>query len=469
MSSRILEIFEKQKAKARELRNSTDKQRLQKIQKLKEIVESKTKALEEAMWKDFRKNPQEVHLTEVVPFLMEANEFIRNLSYWMKPKEVSTPIALVSSFSYIQYEPYGNVLILSPWNYPFQLAMVPLVGCIGAGNTVILKPSELTENTSLVIQEIVELAFPEEEVAVLQGDAELASKLLDLPFHHIFFTGSTRVGKIVMEKAAKNLAHVTLELGGKSPVIIGSKIELKYCAEKIAWGKFLNAGQTCIAPDYVLLPKEKHEEFANLIKEFTEKFYLQNSKSYLESSDYCRIINQKNFSRLNHLLKEALEKGAKFSLGGKVYPEEKIIEPTILTHVPKDALIMQEEVFGPILPIVDSESIEESIEFIASREKPLALYVFSNYEKEIKKIITQTSSGGVVINDVLLHFINHNLPFGGVNHSGMGSYHGFHSFANFSHKKAILKQGMFNPMRFVYPPYTEVVEKFSEFLKKFLI
>lgn len=469
MNSNIPSLFQKQRAKAKELKNSTDKQRIQKIQKLKTVVEEKVKGLEEAMWLDFRKPAQEVHLTEMIPFLMEVNEFSRNLSNWMKSKTVGSPIPLMGSTSEIHYEPYGNVLILSPWNYPFQLAMVPLVGAVGAGNTVILKPSELTPNTSRQIQEIIELTFPEEEVCVIQGDSQTAAELLDLPFHHIFFTGSTRVGKIVMQKASQNLAHITLELGGKSPVIIGNRIDLRYAAEKITWGKFLNAGQTCIAPDYVLMPEGEQEKFAHHAKEFINKFYLTTSKTFLDSPDYCRIINEKNFYRLTNLIQDALQRGAKLCVGGNSNEKERFIEPTVLAHVPKDSLIMQEEIFGPILPLVDSETLQSSIEFITSCDKPLALYLFSNHEKEIQEVLTQTSSGGVVVNDILLHSTNHHLPFGGVNQSGIGKYHGFFSFENFSHKKAVLKQGMFSPLRFVYPPYTEVVEKFAEFLKNFLI
>ncbi len=467
MNSKLYAIFAKQQQKSKELKTSNPQQRIQKIQKLKTIVEEKSESIEKAIWKDFRKSPQEVQLTELVPFFMESNDFIRHLPRWMNPKTVSSPIPLIGSTSEIHYEPYGNVLILSPWNYPFQLAMVPLVGAIGSGNTVILKPSEFAPNTSEVLKEIIELAFSEDEVALIQGDAEVASELLELPFHHIFFTGSTRVGKIIMEKAAKHLARVTLELGGKSPVILGNKVSFKYCAEKIAWGKFLNAGQTCIAPDYILMNSNDQETFVSYLKEFINKFYA--TQTIQESPDYCRIINQKHFSRLMHFIENAIQKGAKLEFGGKGDEKENYLEPTVLTHVPKDALIMQEEIFGPILPIIDSQSIEEAIEFITLGEKPLALYLFSNVKSEIQKVLQNTSSGGVVVNDVLLHFINHNLPFGGINHSGLGSYHGFHSFENFSHKKAVLQQGMFSPMRFVYPPYTEVVEKFSEFLKNFLI
>jgi aldehyde dehydrogenase (NAD+) len=359
--------------------------------------------------------------------------------------------------------------VISPWNYPFYLALTPLISAIGAGNTVILKPSEFTPATSEIIAKLIEIVFVEEEVSVFQGDYKVSELLTELPFDHIFFTGSTQVGKIVMQKAANNLASVTLELGGKSPAIIDESCDIKLSAERILWGKVLNAGQTCVAPDYAFVHKSQLDKFIKGMRESIQVFYETNRKQLIENSDFCRIINKKNFKRLTDLVNDAVDRGAKIEIGGDNDAETNFFHPTVLTNVPEDSDILQEEIFGPILPIIPYENIEDAITFINSRPKPLALYIFSNSDKNIENVLQNTSSGGVAINDVIIHLANSHLPFGGVNHSGHGSYHGIFGFKAFSHERAILRQGLLSTVRLLYPPYNPVVDKVSEFMKNFMI
>lgn len=465
----ILNTFALQKKRKHSFKQLSAESRIEKLKKLKEIILHNSAIIEKAHMDDFQKPAQEVQLSEIAPVIAEINEFERNLKNWVRPKQVNFPITLIGSSSEIRYEPRGNVLIISPWNYPFQLAMIPIVAAIGSGNTVILKPSELTPNVSQVVKRIIEQVFPIDEVAVILGGIEVSEILLDIPFDHIFFTGSTNVGKIVMEKAAKHLTSITLELGGKSPVVVDPDFDLKTAAERITWGKFLNAGQTCVAPDYILLPKEKQDAFVSHIKDTLVRFYSPSGDSIEKSPDLARIINEKNFLRLEHLIQDALSQGAEIAFGGNIQKSKLYIEPTILKNVPRTAKIMQEEIFGPILPIVDTNGLDDSLEYINSHPKPLALYIFSANDFFSERIIRETSSGGVVVNDVLIHFINHHLPFGGVNHSGIGNYHGHFSFKAFSHEKSVLKQGIFSSMKFMYPPYNYTVEKITEFIKNFLL
>ncbi|MCB1177240.1 MAG: aldehyde dehydrogenase family protein, partial [Leptospiraceae bacterium] len=463
----ISSVFELQSKRKHFLKTISIETRIEKLKKLKEVILHNSGNIEKAHLDDFGKPPQETQLSEIAPVISEINEMERNLKSWARVKSVGFPITLIGSVSEVRYEPKGAILVISPWNYPFQLAMVPLVGAVGAGNTVILKPSELTPNVSSLLKRIIEEVFPIDEVAVFNGGQEVAELLTELPFDHIFFTGSTRVGKIIMEKAAKNLSSVTLELGGKSPVIIDPDSDLKTAAERIAWGKFLNAGQTCIAPDYVLLPSSYHDKFSEYMRESLLSFYSSKGSAIEESTDYTRIINDASFDRINSYIEDAISKGASIGFGGNKNKEKLYIEPTILKNVTTDSLVMKEEIFGPILPLVDTKDLESSIDFINARPKPLALYIFCSNDSFSEKILNRTSSGGVVVNDTLIHFINHHLPFGGVNHSGIGNYHGQYSFKAFSHEKAVLKQGIFSSMKFLYPPYNYTVEKITEFMKNF--
>jgi aldehyde dehydrogenase (NAD+) len=367
--------------------------------------------------------------------------------------------------STITYQPKGTALIISPWNYPFQLTMSPLISAIAAGNCVILKPSEHSPFTSAVIGEILTKGFDQREVACIEGEQRVSEALLELPFDHIFFTGSPAVGKFVMQAASRNLSSVTLELGGKSPVILDETADLEMTAHKVAWGKLINAGQTCIAPDYVLLPKDKRDEFVDYyLKAIKSMFFTEDGQ--LDRTVYAKIINQKHASRLVSLIANATACGAKLTEGGQL-ADDLTLSPALLIDVKADNSIMQEEIFGPILPIVSYEDQEEALAIINRAEKPLALYIFSNNKSNIQYILKQVSSGGACVNDVLIHVSNPHLPFGGVNGSGLGSCHGQFGFKAFSHERAVMFQSKFSVSTLIYPPYAKKSKVFK-LLKKWI-
>jgi len=393
----------------------------------------------------------EVGTSELFPALTEINHAIDNLYRWTRPTKIDAPLTFLGTRSEIVYEPKGACLIIAPWNYPFNLCIGPLASCLAAGNTALLKPSELTPNTSAFVAKLVAEVFENDIVAVVEGDAEVATALLQLPFDHIFFTGSPAVGKIVMKAAAERLASVTLELGGKSPAIIDASANLKDAAKRIAFGKFLNNGQTCIAPDYVLVDKSVEEKFITLLKEnIADQF-----------QDYSgRVINEKHAARLKNLLDDAIKKGAIEVLSGN---------RTVLVNVTNEMLIMQEEIFGPILPIV-SIDISRSIEFVNSRPKPLALYVFSDNTDFKNEILKGTSAGGVCINDCVLQFVHPNLPFGGVNNSGIGKAHGHAGFLAFTNEKPVIRQKRGYSMAYLfYPPYTSLKRRILDIVLRWFI
>lgn len=462
-------IFKAQKKKALELRLTNFKTRIQKLKKLKDVVFKYQTEIQKALHSDFKKSAGEVDITEILPTIAEINDAIRHIKHWMRPKNVMTPPTLLGATSRIVYEPKGVCLIIAPWNYPFHLAIAPLAAAIAAGNTVMLKPSEFTPNTANVINSMLGEIFSEEEVAVFEGDVSVATALLEIPFDHIFFTGSTPVGKIVMAAAAKNLTSVTLELGGKSPSIIAEDADLKVAAERIMWGKFLNAGQTCVAPDYLLIPESKVEEFVKHAKDTTESFFKSKPENFAASTDFCRIVNAKNFSRVSSYIDDAVKKGAKIAYGGEVRSSDNFIAPTILNHVPLDSKIMEDEIFGPLLPIVTYKSLDEAIHIINERPKPLALYIFTKKRSTSKYVLRRTSSGGAVINDVILHLVNPNLPFGGVNHSGHGSYHGIFGFKTFSHERSVLQTPKASIAKLMYPPYSGFVRLMVKLTTKFFV
>jgi aldehyde dehydrogenase (NAD+) len=360
-------------------------------------------------------------------------------------------------------------LILAPWNYPFSLCAGPLVSALAAGNSVILKPSEFTPHVSSVLKRMVEEVFDPSVVSIFEGDAEVSQKLLKLPFDHIFFTGSPSVGKLVMKAAAENLASVTLELGGKSPSIITDSAFLNDAAQRTAVAKFVNNGQTCVAPDYVLVDEKIVDRFTTLLTDQIKKLFIENNSSFAQSEHYCRIINDKHFVRLNELLKDTLEQGAQVLFGGEIDRSTRFIHPTILTNVPHSSRIMNEEIFGPILPIITYNKLDEAIAFVNARPKPLALYIFSGRKKEQERILRETSAGGVCINDSGIHFLHHNLPFGGVNNSGIGKSHGHYGFLAFSNEKPVLRQRRgLTTIKAFYPPYTARSKKIMEwFLRLF--
>ncbi|MDZ4724730.1 MAG: aldehyde dehydrogenase family protein [Leptospira sp.] len=456
-SNDISRIFNDQKKKALELRLSTAKERIAKLKKLKAVIFKYQTDIQKALFLDFHKSASEVDISEILPSISEINDGIRHLKSWMRPVSVSTPITLFGASSKIVYEPKGVCLIIAPWNYPFYLAIAPLAAAIGAGNTIVLKPSEFTPNTAHIVNTIVKEVFNDNEVAVFEGDVQVSTALLDMPFDHIFFTGSTPVGKVVMAAASKHLTTVTLELGGKSPSIVTEDADIKLAAQRIMWGKFLNAGQTCVAPDYILIPKSKVNSFVEHAKAATEKYFNTTEENFQSNTDFCRIINSKNFARVSGYIEEAVNQGAKIAYGGKVNGNENFIAPTLLVDVPLNARIMDDEIFGPLLPIITYDKLDDAIGIINSKPKPLALYIFSNKNKIAKYILDRTSAGGSVINDVILHLVNSNLPFGGINHSGHGSYHGHFGFKAFSHERSVLQSPKLSMPTLMYPPYTNFV------------
>lgn len=433
--------------------------RIDNLKRLKQVIKKNEDKILDALKKDLGKSNFESYATEVGLVYDEINKHIKNIKRWSKIEKTKSPIVYYPAKSYIYKEPYGVTLIIGPFNYPFQLVIAPLIGAISAGNTAIIKPSENTKNTSILLEEMINENFQEEYLKVvspLEGK-EVVSYLLDLPFDYIFFTGSIRVGKIVMEKAAKNLVPVTLELGGKSPCIVDKDAKLELAAKRIVWGKFLNVGQTCVAPDYLCVHSSVKDKLLKLI---VEEIHKQFGTEVKNSPDYSRVINTASLNRL----KEYLNDGEIY-YGGNFDITELYMEPTILTNVDVDSNVMTEEIFGPILPVIEFDNIQDIISFINKREKPLALYYFSENKKSIKNVLRCTTSGGVTINDTVIHVANGNLPFGGVGNSGMGSYHGKASFDAFTHKRSVMERGTFVEFNVRFAPYKEKINILKKIMK----
>lgn len=446
-------VFEAQQGYKYTLRTTNAAQRINKLKVLKACIAENESLIYQALQQDLRKSMFEAAATEVIFIYAEIDFAIKNLSSWMKPAGVASSMSNLMAKNKIYYEPKGVCLIIAPWNYPFQLMIAPLISAIAAGNCVVLKPSELSPSVSALLCKLISACFEEKEVCCFEGDASVAKALLKLPFDHIFFTGSTAVGKIVMEAAAKHLSSVTLELGGKSPVLIDSSADLRKAAKKIAWGKLMNAGQTCIAPDYILLPKEAEAPFIEHYKaEVIRMFYKGASP---DPEVYVKIINEHHFNRLSNLTDDAIRKGASLPFGGETDRQTMTIHPAVLSNVPEDSAIMQEEIFGPVLPVITYEDITDAIQKINQKTKPLALYIFSEDKHNIDQIIKNTSAGGTCVNDVLVHIANPRLPFGGTNASGMGSCHGKYGFNAFSHERAVVFQSKLDFTSMIYPPYKE--------------
>ena len=428
--------------------------RLSQLRKLKQSILKNQEKIEQALWLDLHKSPEEVYLTEISIVTSEIDNHIDHLKKWSRPKKVSTPIHLLPSSSKILYEPLGVALIVSPWNYPFQLLFNPLVGAISAGCCAILKPSPDASNIAKLMEDIIAQTFDSNYIGIVQGGKETNTILFALPFDIIFFTGSPKVGKVVMKAAAENLTPVILELGGKSPCIVDSDADLDIAAKRITWGKLINAGQTCIAPDYLFAHQTIKDELLSKIQTNIKSMYGENIK---QSRFYPRIINESALERLSGMLNEG-----KIAAGGEIDMQDRFMEPTIIDNVKADFKIMQEEIFGPILPVMTFSNIDEPIDYINKNDKPLAFYYFGKNQKA-KKVLAKTTSGGACINDVLLHIGNHNMPFGGVGNSGMGSYHGKQSFLAFSHKRAVLTSPTWFDLSVKYVPF-----KHFKWIKRFL-
>ncbi len=418
------------------------------LKKMQTAIEAFDGKIKEALYKDLRKSETEAHLVETGFVLNEVKDTIKNLAGWMKPRRVKTTLFHDVGSSAIIPEPYGNVLIISPWNYPFQLLIAPALGAMAAGNTIVLKPSELAPHTSKVIKDMISKYFSPEYITVVEGGIPETSALLNEKFDYIFYTGSTHVGRIIYQAAAKHLTPVTLELGGKSPCIVDENTNLKLTAKRIAWGKLINAGQTCVAPDYILIQKNIKEEFINLVKKYWIEFYGNKPE---DSEDYCRIISERHFDRLVNLM----ETSGTIVHGGEIAKEDLYISPTLLDEVSPDDSVMQEEIFGPILPVLAFDKTEEAIQFVNNRPKPLALYVFSESNGFVNQVLENTSSGGVTVNDTIMHIANPHLPFGGVGESGIGAYHHQASFDTFSHLKSVLKKGFRVELPYRYAPFAK--------------
>jgi aldehyde dehydrogenase (NAD+) len=432
--------------------------RKERLKKLLSVLIRYENEIVSALHKDFKKCEFEAVLTETSYVISELKNTIKNIDKWTKPKWILPSLLNFPSSDYILSEPYGKVLIIAPWNYPFQLAFCPLIAAVSAGNQVVVKPSELTPNTSAIINTIVCEVFEKNHVQVIEGGVEVAQQLLSQRWDYIFFTGSVAVGKIVAKAAAEYLTPVTLELGGKNPCIVDENCNVKLTAKRIVWGKFINAGQTCIAPDYLLV---HHKVKSKLIAALKEEIILAYGENPEISNDFPRIVNQKNWLRLNSFLKNET-----ILLGGQTNKYENYIAPTLLDESKLDSLVMRDEIFGPILPIISYQD-ESEIEIIISRyEKPLSLYVFSNNIKWAKEIVKKYSFGGGCINDTIIHFSNNRLPFGGVGHSGIGAYHGKLSFTTFSHKKAIIKKATWLDLPLRYAPYGNKLKKIKKILKR---
>jgi aldehyde dehydrogenase (NAD+) len=420
-------------------------------------IEENENRIIEALYKDFKKPEFEAVLTETNYVIADLKNTIKNLKCWAKPKRVLPSILNFPSSDFIYSEPYGKVLVISPWNYPFQLALCPLIAAVAAGNSVVLKPSELTPNTSSIIAEIISKVFSKNHVEVIEGGVEVSQNLLTQKWDYIFFTGSVAVGKIVAKAAAEYMTPVTLELGGKNPCVIDETANIKLAAKRIVWGKFINAGQTCIAPDYLLVQKKVKLELVDYLKQEIINAYSDNPEL---SPDYTRIVNTRNWDRLKSLIEPK-----KILFGGQNNSEDCYLAPTLIDETSFVSPVMKEEIFGPILPILSYENESELDAIITKYEKPLSLYVFTTKNNFAEKIIQKFSFGGGCINDTVIHFSNNRLPFGGVGHSGMGAYHGKMSFDTFSHKKAIVKKANWLDLPLRYAPYKGKLTLIRKILK----
>ncbi len=423
--------------------------RIEQLKKLKQLIIEHQDEITEAHRIDLGRHELETYAAEIGSVLSSISFIVKHLKKWMREKKVKTPIHQFGAKSYIKPEPYGVVLVIAPFNYPFNLCIEPMIGAIAAGNCVVLKPSEQTPTVAKIINKLITENFSKEYIQVIEGGRENITRLIHSPFDYIFFTGSVPVGKVIMEAASKNLIPVTLELGGKSPCIVDEDANIKVAAERIVWGKFFNAGQTCIAPDYLVVHKSIKDVFEDELKKTITRFY---GKEISKSKDFGRIVNERHTQRLATIIEK--DKG-KIVFGGRYDIVERYIEPTMIDGVVWEDESMKDEIFGPILPIMSFRDIHKVITMINERPKPLALYVFTEDQSVQNKVLENTSSGGSCINDTISHFSSHYLPFGGVGGAGMGAYHGETSFTTFSHMKSVLKKSTKIRMKMIFPPYSD--------------
>lgn len=466
-------LFDSQGKKRWELARTTASERIAKLKKLRKAIVERKHELYDAIWNDFHKPEFEAWDCEIFPAIEEIDEAISHLDEWMEEKKGKWVYFLPTTQSYLKYEPKGRTLIFAPWNYPFLLTVSPIVSAIAAGNTVIAKPSHKTPHVSSFIASLFEQTFESDEIAIIEGEgAAIGDELLQLPFDHVFFTGSSKVGAHVGELAARKHASYTLELGGKSPTIILPNASIKDAAAKIAWGKTLNAGQTCIAPDYALCHESLVQELAEAVAAEVKKMYGATEEERFQSNDFVHIVDAKAVQRHRALIEDAISKGASQILGGKCDEQSRYTPSTILTGVTDEMDIMKSEIFGPILPILAYKDIGEAINFIQNRPKPLALYIFGNHCDDMERILAETTSGSTCINNTIIQIENLSMPFGGVGMSGTGNYHGFYGFRAFSHERNIMEQKKFDLVSLFHAPYgnnnSKLRKKIQTFTKKIL-
>ena len=465
--ARARRVFALQRGSRWRVAQSEAGERIARLRRLRAAILAHRQALYDGVRADFRKSATEFEITEIQIVLGEIAHAIRHLRRWMRPRRVPTPPLLMGTAGRVRYEPRGQVLILAPWNYPFQLLFGPLAAAVAAGNVAIVRPSEKVPATAAAMARILADAFPEDEVAMVAGGIPAADALLELPFDHIFFTGSTAVGRKVMHAAAEHLASVTLELGGKSPAIVDRSADVAQAAERIVWGKMVNAGQTCVAPDYVLVHEADAPAFLAAARDTVARFYGSGAAARA-SEDLARIVDGRAFQRLADALRQTIAEGARVEAGGDTDAAERYIAPTVLSNVRPDAPVMREEIFGPVLPVLTVRSTDEALAFVNARPKPLALYLFSRDGAATERVLRGTTAGGTIVNHVICHLANPDLPFGGVGESGQGSYHGLAGFRAFSHERAVLHAGKWSLAPLYYPPYGPRMRRIANLMSRWM-
>ncbi len=464
LKSELERIFNLQKINQQKITNSYFRERKAKLERIRQCILKYRESIRKALYEDYRKPASEVDIGEIYKITSDIKYAKAHLSKWMRPHKVATPMSQIGTSSYIHYEPKGVVLIISPWNFPFNLTFGPLISAIAAGNCVIIKPSEHTPHSSALIKKIITELFDESEVALIEGDVTVATELLKFPFNHIFFTGSPEIGKVVMKAAAEHLTSVTLELGGKCPTIVDETADLKKAARRIAFSKWFNNGQVCIAVDYVLVNESIADKFMEELKSTLTLYYGDDPS---KSESYNRMVDNRHFHRMEGYLQDALSKGATVAFGGNTNSEQDFFAPTIMTNIPGNSALWEKEIFGPILPFVTYSDLQKAIDWMNAKEKPLAMYIFSKSNKNIDRIIRNTRAGATCVNHAGLHFFNDNLPFGGVNNSGFGKSNGFFGFEAFSNQRAVLKQwAPINGLDGLAPPYTPKKQKLIDLIIK---
>jgi aldehyde dehydrogenase (NAD+) len=455
-------VFAAQRATAIALRTSTAEMRIAKLRKLEAAVLANRDAINKALAADLRRSEAESDIFEILPVISGIRHACRRLKSWMRPQRVLPTMTMIGTKAKIRFEPKGVSLIISPWNYPVSLVLGPLTSAIAAGCPAIVKPSEISEACSEVLVKLVRETFEWQEIAVFEGDAAISKALLELPFDHIFFTGSPEIGKVVMAAAAKHLASVTLELGGKSPAIVDESANVAKAAASVAWGKFSNCGQTCIAPDYAYVHESCLEQFIKAVKDAITAMYGDPA----QSPDYCRMINHRHFERVSRLIDDAINHGGTVLTGGTCDAAQKFIAPTLVTGMAGDAAILHEEIFGPVLPILSYRDLTGPVAAINARPKPLALYVYAKDRARIEHLLQETSAGGSCVNAANIQFVHENLPFGGIGNSGLGNAHGFYGFRAFSHERAVLED-KYSILPMLFPPYTPRVKQTIKWTLRF--